>query len=98
LGAKGGNYPAIYKYVDGLARTAGFSLLLQEEKVSTAGTEIANRVLAEGRKFYESLQKLSPEASDEIESVRKRFTGEQHIARPTWMRAYRKDRYRRVRR
>jgi hypothetical protein len=34
LGAKGGLYPDIYRYVDGLAKTAGFRLLLQDEKVS----------------------------------------------------------------
>ena len=97
LGAKGGNYPAIYQYVDRLANTAGFRLLLQDEKVSTAETEVANRVLAEGRKFYQRLQELSPEASEEIDGPRKWFTGEQKVSRPTWMRAYRKDRYRRVR-
>jgi hypothetical protein len=97
LGARGGPYDNIYTYVDGLAIKAGFRVLLQNEEVSTVGTAIADRIFREGKKIYLRLQELSPNDSDEIDKVRKRYSADKHRAVPTWMRAYRKYGHHRLR-
>lgn len=91
----GSEYPDIYEYIDGLAKKAGFQICLQDEEVSTVGTEIAERVFEEGERIYQHLQQLSPNSSTDpsIKRLRKYFAAGKHNARPTWMRAYRKYNY-----
>jgi hypothetical protein len=92
LGGRGRPYPTIYERVDHLAKTAGFQLTMKEEEVSSADTDVAERVFTEGAKVYALLQALAPDASEHTEVVRNHFTLQRQDAPVSQLWAYRKYR------
>ena len=94
LGGKNCPYPKIYRYTDRLAKPAGFELEIHRETVSCKDSEFACRVFEEGRRFYEFLQRLSPNEDSATEEIRKEFEGPApgHFS-SSEIRAYRKHRY-----
>jgi hypothetical protein len=90
LGGKGEPYPAIYGYVDALASGSGFQLVLANQPVSSAESAVADTVFAEGVAFYNHLQRLAPDNSEETKLVRSHFTSKRAPASASYVRAYRK--------
>jgi hypothetical protein len=96
LGGKGGPYPDVYGYVDVLAKAAGFGLEIAGVPVSSADTEVADRVYEEGVKVYAHLQSLAPDAagdSEEARRVRSHFTESRQPAPSSQLWTYRKHRW-----
>ena len=75
LGGSGEPYPGIYRFVDELAKPAGFELKVRGEEVSTWVSEVADRVYEEGQWFYRLLKGLIPYEGDDklTRKVCKRF-------------------------
>lgn len=90
LGGKGGPYPTIYDYVDGLATGSDFQLVVADQPVSSADTAVADAVFAEGAAFYKHLQCLALDSSEDTRLVRQHFTGNRQPAATSHIRAYRK--------
>jgi hypothetical protein len=90
LGGKGGQYSKIYKYVDRLAKAAGFQLKMKAENVSSAETEVADQVFNEGARVYELLQALAQDTSKDTKVVRDHFASHRQPAPTSQMWAYRK--------
>lgn len=90
LGGKGGPYPMIYDYVDRLATGSDFQLVVADQPVSSADTAVADAVFAEGAAFYNHLQCLAPDSSEDTRLVRLHFTGNRQPAAASHIRAYRK--------
>ena len=94
LGGKGGPYPKVYEYTDRLAKPAGFEIEIHGATVSCTGSEVADRVYAEGRLLYEFLQGLSQNEDDATKRVREEFEGQAPFKFPSSeIRVYRKHRY-----
>ena len=99
LGGKRGPYPGVYKYVDHLAKAAGFELEVAGTEVSSADTVVADRVYAEGVKIFAHLQSLAPDAAGETQEtrrVRSHFAESRQAAPSSQLWAYRKHRFPRV--
>jgi len=91
LGGRQGPYPAVYKYVDQLAKAAGFQLAMEGEEVSSAKTEVADRIFAEGADVYARLQHLAPNTAKQTRRIRSHFTDSRRpapVVSQVW--AYRK--------
>ena len=94
LGARGGQYQEIYKYVDRLANPSGFELAVEGDAVSCSDSELADQVYEQGREFYEVLQKLDHNQDDATEPVRSFFElGDPSGFPSSQIRAYRKRRF-----
>lgn len=90
LGGKGGDYPTIYDYVDTLATNSDFQLVVAEQPVSSADTPVADAVFTEGATFYNYLQRLAPDDSENTKRVRQHFDRNREPAPTSHVRAYRK--------
>ena len=94
LGASGGPYQEIYRYVDRLANPSGFELTVEGDTVSCSDSELAGQVYEQGRLFYEVLQKLDHNEDDATEPVRRFFErGDPSDFPSSQIRAYRKRRF-----
>ena len=93
LGGKSSPYPKVYEYTDRLAQPAGFELKICGETVSCSGSEVADRVYEEGRRFYEILQGFAPNQDDATKKIRDYFEGGVPRFPCSAIRAYRKPRY-----
>ena len=94
LGASGGPYQEIYKYVNRLANPSGFELTVEGDAVSCSDSELAGQVYEQGRLFYEVLQKLDHNEDDATETVRRYFErGGPSDFPSSQIRAYRKGRF-----
>jgi hypothetical protein len=84
LGGKKDPYPSIYSYVDQLAKAANFEIRVEDEKVSSAETEIANLIFDARIMVYKHLYNLAPDTSGKTEVIMSQRAPLSHI------RAYRK--------
>ena len=72
LGGSGEPYPDIYRFVDQLAKPAGFELKVKGEEVSASVSEVADRAYEEGQWFYKKhLKDLIPYEGNSSESTRR---------------------------
>ena len=92
LGGSGEPYPGIYRFVDELAKLAGFELKVRGGEVSTSVSEVADRVYEEGQWFYRLLKGLIPYEGDDklTRKVCKRFEEVSEHASRSRVWAYRK--------
>lgn len=92
LGAKEGEYPQVYEYLDRIAKRSGFRLRIEGYEVSSSASSVADRVYEEGKRVYDYLEALcANENRDEItRRVRRHFeeSRESYPSSKVW--AYRK--------
>ncbi len=89
----GGDYPNIYESVDRLAESCGFQRIIEDKKVSTNDTDVAEIVYATGKAIYQHLQSLSPNNNTkprELADVHKHFSHAPTRIPKRHIRAYRK--------
>jgi hypothetical protein len=91
LGGKGGEYPAIYEYVDQLANSCGFTLRVEDVTVSSAETVLSDLIYEEGQRFYRHLQSLSPNRDGVLAFVHQHFSEGRSSAPSSRVCAYRKS-------
>jgi hypothetical protein len=90
LGGRGGDYPGIYGYVDSLASDAGFQKHIEDYDVSSEETSLSDLIYAEGMRFYNHLQSLSPNHDKALRKLHRHFSAHRTAAPKTRVRAFRK--------
>ena len=97
LGGKEDSYPKVYQYTNRLAKEAGFELKIRGKTVSCKKSEFACRVFEEGHKFYDFLQRLSPNKDEATKDIRDEFEGRVPVRfSSSGVRAYRKHRHTKI--
>ena len=97
LGGRGTPYPQIYDKVDEIARSAGFQQTIVAHDVSIKNSLEEDLVYHEGKRFYEYLQDLAQNPSDDkcTQDVCSHFEGRRAPVTPSRLIAYKKYRNRR---
>ena len=89
----GGKYSDIYSYIEKLAKSAGFLLKVKDEDVTSANSELSDRIYQEEQRFYYYLKNLVPDKYYDkplLRKIRKHFENSRISAKRNQVWAYRK--------